>query len=211
MDLRWLAIPCILVDDWGVPLPGVFLRITQRALRTQRSWHHNRAIGRERRAQSSPDLFSTEAARDASPLPPRSSATEATGEPAPQRHVLPKNLRAAVKHLTDEELGLLHEATHQEMKRRGRAQSGAEADSTQSPAPLRPQDRQWPPTAKRSPRSWVDFVELPLTLGQVNVVRSAFRAGISPARIARQFGISLSNVRKVLGSGMTIHKLLGMI
>jgi len=39
-----------------------------------------------------------------------------------------------------------------------------------------------------------------LTRGQVNVIRSAFKAGITPARIARQFGISQSNVRKALAS-----------
>jgi len=39
-----------------------------------------------------------------------------------------------------------------------------------------------------------------LTQGQVNAVRAAFKAGITPSRIARQFGISQSDVRKVLAS-----------
>ena len=39
-----------------------------------------------------------------------------------------------------------------------------------------------------------------LTRGQVNAVRAAFKAGITPSRIARQFGISQSDVRKVLAS-----------
>ncbi len=46
-------------------------------------------------------------------------------------------------------------------------------------------------------------VELPptsLTQGQVNAVRSAFKAGVTPSRIARQFGLSQSNVRKALAS-----------
>ena len=38
----------------------------------------------------------------------------------PQRHVLPKNLRKAVKHLSDEELDLLHAAILEEMKWRGK-------------------------------------------------------------------------------------------
>ena len=75
------------------------------------SWRHNPAMARERREQPSPDLFSTDATRDASALPPTPSATEATAEPDPQRHVLPKNLREAVKHLSDGELDLLHAAT----------------------------------------------------------------------------------------------------
>jgi DNA invertase Pin-like site-specific DNA recombinase len=37
-------------------------------------------------------------------------------------------------------------------------------------------------------------------LVEQNAVRSAFKAGITPARIARQFGISQSNVRKALAS-----------
>ena len=36
--------------------------------------------------------------------------------------------------------------------------------------------------------------------GQLNAVRAARKAGITPSRIARQFGICQSNVRKVLAS-----------
>jgi hypothetical protein len=42
-----------------------------------------------------------------------------------------------------------------------------------------------------------DIAEVPLTRGQVNAVRAAFKAGITPSRTARQFGISQSNVREV--------------
>jgi DNA invertase Pin-like site-specific DNA recombinase len=41
-------------------------------------------------------------------------------------------------------------------------------------------------------------VAVPLTQGKVNAVRAAFKAGITPSRIARQFGISQANVRKAL-------------
>jgi len=41
---------------------------------------------------------------------------------------------------------------------------------------------------------------LSLTRGQVNAVRAAFKAGIGPSRIAREFGISHADVRKVLAS-----------
>jgi hypothetical protein len=54
-----------------------------------------------------------------------------------------------------------------------------------------------PPTEKREHASITD---VPLTRGQVNAVRAAFKAGITPSRIARQFGISQSNVRKALAS-----------
>jgi hypothetical protein len=49
-------------------------------------------------------------------------------ESAPQRHILPKNLRSAVKHLSDGELDLMHAATLEEMKRRGRLPPGVETD-----------------------------------------------------------------------------------
>jgi predicted DNA binding protein len=46
----------------------------------------------------------------------------------------------------------------------------------------------------------VDITKVSLTQGQVNAVRAAFKAGITPSRIARQFGISQSDVRKALAS-----------
>ena len=70
--------------------------------------------------QPTPDLFST-AVRDgtSSPIKPI-PATQATADASSQRHVLPKNLRTAVKHLSDGELDLLHAATLEEMGQRGR-------------------------------------------------------------------------------------------
>ena len=70
-------------------------------------------MGRDRiQQQVTPDLFST-----ASPL----------GEPSPlatlaqeRRHVLPKDLANAVKHLTDQELDLLITVCVEEAKRRGK-------------------------------------------------------------------------------------------
>jgi len=49
-------------------------------------------------------------------------------------------------------------------------------------------------------RCWADIAEVPLTRGQLNAVRAAFKAGITPSRIARQFGTSQANVRKALAS-----------
>jgi hypothetical protein len=53
------------------------------------------------------------------------------------------------------------------------------------------------PTEKRQQ---ADTAEVPLTRGQQNAVRAAFKAGLTPPRIARQFGISQANVRKALAS-----------
>ena len=41
-----------------------------------------------------------------------------------------------------------------------------------------------------------------LTTGKLNAVRAAFKAGVKPSAIARQFGISQSDVRKALAQGL---------
>ncbi len=76
-------------------------------------------MGRDPIEQATPDLFSTNTVGDASPPPPKRGGTEAATETVRQRHILPKNLRTAVKHLRDGELDLMHTATLEEMKRRG--------------------------------------------------------------------------------------------
>jgi hypothetical protein len=43
-------------------------------------------------------------------------------------------------------------------------------------------------------------VAVPLAQGKLNAVRAAFKAGVTPSRIARQFGVSVSDVRKALAS-----------
>ena len=39
-----------------------------------------------------------------------------------------------------------------------------------------------------------------LTTGKLNAVRAAFKAGVKPSAIARQFGISQSDIRKALAT-----------
>jgi DNA-binding NarL/FixJ family response regulator len=158
-------------------------------------------MGREREEHKTPDLFSGAAVTHNSPPPSSPPAPEATAEPAPQRHVLPKNLHRAVKHLSDGELELLHAATLEEMKRRSKLPPSVGVDSQQSPGhSSNSVIKRLPPSDKSSHRRQTDIPEVSLTRGQVNVIRSAFKAGITPARIARQFGISQSNVRKALAS-----------
>jgi hypothetical protein len=146
-------------------------------------------MGRRPADQDTPDLFSTATVRGAS-APPKSPVAGATTESATQLNVLPKNLRNAVKHLSDGELDLMHAATVEEMRRRGRTPKEVQTRSGMA-------EKQSPPTEKRLR---VDIAEITLTRGQVNAVRAAFKAGITPSRIARQFGISKSNVRKALAS-----------
>jgi hypothetical protein len=135
------------------------------------------------------DLFPTA-------TPSMSPATEAATDSKPQRYVLPKNLRNAVKHLSDGELELMHAATLEEMKRRGRTPQGVETDLHTRPDLRKIQS---PPTKTAK----LNAAEVSLTRGQVNAVRSAFRAGITPSRIAREFGIPLSDVRQALARDET--------
>ena len=83
-------------------------------------------MGRDPAEQPTPDLLSTATVRDAFSPPTKPARTEAKTETAPQRYVLPKNLRNAVKHLSDGELDLMHAAILEEMKRRGRTPQGVE-------------------------------------------------------------------------------------
>jgi hypothetical protein len=157
-------------------------------------------MGRDPAKQATPDLFSADAIRDASPSPRKPiSATGAGGETSWQSHVLPKNLRHAVKQLSDGEIDQLFEVAFDEAKRRGRLPPSVAADST--PSSRRPTDLATKSSSTDKPiRRRVDIAEVSLTRGQVNAVRSAFKAGITPSRIARQFGISQSDVREALAS-----------
>ena len=152
-------------------------------------------MGRERGEDFSPDLFSTNTGRDdPSPPPPKPPHTDKTTGPDSRRYILPNNLHDAVKYLNDEELELLRAAALEETKRRGRLPPRVGAESERLPLAKR-----LSPTDKISRRR-ATVAEVSLTRGQVNAVRAAFKAGITPARIARQFGISQSNVRKALAS-----------
>ena len=94
------------------------------------------------------------------------------------RHVLPKDLPNAIKHLSDEELDRLITAALAEMRQRGRRL----------------------PTDKHAPKIKPGLAKASLTRGQLNAVRAAFEAGVTPSRIARQFGLSQSDVRKALAA-----------
>jgi DNA invertase Pin-like site-specific DNA recombinase len=129
-------------------------------------------MGYTRARSSTLDLFSTAPAREpASAVLPTS--------PHVRRHVLPNDLPNAVRQLEDKELEQLFSAVLAEQKRRGKGRP--DTDGTLG--------------SRRIERTTV-----PLTQGKLNAVRAAFKAGVTPSRIARQFGISQSDVRKALAS-----------
>jgi hypothetical protein len=128
-----------------------------------------------RARSSTPDLFSSAPARGV-----HSQPLEPIGSPSavPSRHVLPADLPSAVRHLNDKELDQLLSVVIAEQKRRG---------------------KKLPAEMSRKQRVAV-VTAVPLTQGKLNAIRAAFKAGITPSRIARQFGISQSDVRKALAS-----------
>jgi predicted DNA-binding protein (UPF0251 family) len=160
-------------------------------------------MGREPAEQGAPDLFSTDMVRDASSFATKpTAAASPVADTSTQRHVLPKNLRHAVAQLSNEELDELCEVAVDEAKRRRRLLWSIGAEST--PLSRRLANRA-ASTDKTPRRRKARPAEVSLTLGQVNAVRAAFKAGITPSRIARQFGISQANVRKALASDESVR------
>jgi predicted DNA-binding protein (UPF0251 family) len=125
-----------------------------------------------------PDLFSTVLPREPSSLPPNPPMPTADSAASSPRHVLPSDLSAAIKHLNDQELDQLQAAVTTELKRRGKK----------------------PPLSDKTPSKRVEAAAVSLTPAKLNAVRAAFKAGVRPSKIAKQFGIPQSDVRKALAS-----------
>jgi predicted DNA-binding protein (UPF0251 family) len=128
---------------------------------------------------SIPDLFSTVFPREPSLLPPNPPIPTADNAASSPRHVLPIDLPAAIKHLNDQELEQLLAVVTAEQQRRGKK----------------------PPSHAKTPsKRPVEAASVSLTPGKLSAVRAAFKAGVRPSKIAKQFGVSQSDVRKVLAS-----------
>jgi hypothetical protein len=156
-----------------------------------------RRMGPDRTEPATPNLFSTHMVQDGSTPTRRASAKEAPADTATQRHVLPRDLPNAVKYLSDTELDLLITTSVQEAKRRGRLPPSAQPNPTDEPVAKQSSSRH---------KGQTEIANVSLTRGQVNAVRAATKAGIKPSQIARQFGISQSDVRKVLASDAATQK-----
>lgn len=134
-------------------------------------------MGSGRITSMTPDLVSTVLPREPSLPPLNSPTTSADSAASSPRHVLPSDLPAAIKHLNDQEFEQLLAAVTAEQKRRGKK----------------------PPSHAKTPSKVpVEAVAVPLTPGKLSAVRAAFKAGVRPSKIAKQFGVSQSDVRKVL-------------
>jgi hypothetical protein len=143
-------------------------------------------MGHDPADQPTPELFPTATVRDTSSTATISPAPDRTTDTAPQRHVLPKNLPNALKHLSDGELNLIYAATIEEIKRRGGMPQGIETDlkTLRNRLDVRPNWMNMRSAATKK-RQDVDIAEVPLAQGKLNAVRAAFKAGVTPSRIAR--------------------------
>ena len=137
-------------------------------------------MGRESSPEANRDLFSPAKVDE-------TSSPSVIPSEQKRRHVLPKDLPNAIKHLDDQDLDRLLAVAAAEAKRRGRLPSSNQT-TEQSSSPMR-----------RSLRGrQVQAETVSLTRGQINAVRAASKAGVKPSLIARQFGLSRSDIRKVL-------------
>ena len=125
-------------------------------------------------AQQSPDTSSPSASEPRS-LPLRTDEPAAASSPS---YALPTNLPSALSHLDDDQLDRLLTAAHAEQQRRGKKISASNE-----------------PSRKQKTK---EVNAPPLAQGKLNAVRAAFKAGVTPSRIAREFGISQSDVSKAL-------------
>jgi hypothetical protein len=110
------------------------------------------------------------------PSPTSSPVTgHESGEALSSRHVLPRDLDAAIEHLDDRELERLILAALQERDR-----------------------RKLPVPEKSERKSQTEMATVALPQGKLNAIRAAFKAGVPPSRIAQQFGVSRSDVQAAL-------------
>jgi hypothetical protein len=100
-------------------------------------------------------------------------------EPARERptYQLPRNLPNALSHLDDDQLERLLRAVNVELERRGKK------------APIRQRIERKQPAEDGAP---------PLAFGKLNAIRAAFKAGVKPSAIAKQFGVSQADVHRSL-------------
>jgi hypothetical protein len=113
--------------------------------------------------------------------------------------VLPKDLPKALGYLDDQDLDRLLGAAINEAKRRGRLPPSLDANSPKAAIGSRESiPKGSPPAEAPSRRRQNQNAPPSLTRGQINAVRAAFKAGITPSRIARQFGLTQSDVRRAL-------------
>jgi DNA-directed RNA polymerase specialized sigma subunit len=98
-----------------------------------------------------------------------------TETPRSSRYILPRDLDTAIQQLDDQELERLVLVALEERARRKK-----------------------PLVQEVQRKRDSEAVAVSLPQGKLNVVRAAFKAGVTPTRIAREFGLSRSDVQRAL-------------
>jgi hypothetical protein len=127
-----------------------------------------------------PDVFSAQQPSDISSLAASKPKLKEHASAASPSYALPTNLPSALGHLDNDQLDRLLAALLAERE----ARDGKKVLVSNEPSREKP--------GKKAASS--------LPQGKLNAVRASFKAGVKPSQIARQFGISQSDVRKALGS-----------
>src|SRR5437660_3649394 len=135
------------------------------------------------------DLFATPAtAKTTDRSDDAQSRTELKRTASQPRHLLPKDLAGALARMGDAEIDSLLKAVTTEARRRDRL------------APHQPGEETGADARSHRGRVTADAGAASLTTGKLNAVRAAFKAGVRPSAIARQFGVSQSDARKALAA-----------
>lgn len=108
-------------------------------------------------------------------------APRSSGSGEGPKTVLPQNLAASLRHLAEQDIRRLAEALAVEMDRRGLA---AAKENNQSPRNGAP-----------------DPVMSKLTRSQISLIQSSIKAGVKPAVLSRQFGITRAQITAVMKAG----------
>ena len=164
LKIRWISAEVGVwrpLCDYGTGANGSTIRIM--SIPSNRLSEPELSSSGERGSSSSVALSSPAAGRD----------VEAE---RPSRYVLPQDLDAAIRRLSDPDLERLATAVLDERSRRRGPQARQESHGKR-------------PDEASSPS---------LPLGKVNAVRAAFQAGVTPKRIAREIGLSRSEVKSAL-------------
>jgi hypothetical protein len=183
------------LDPSGAPRLGSFLVGNARttaviglrgpvAVDRQGLHHYHMGISGNR-PSIKPDLFSALQPPDTVSPPtntPKSlpSCTTELAAAASPSYALPTNLPSALRHLDENQLDRLLVAVLAERKARGSKKLSL--------------------SDGRRHKKRTKEVALPLAQGKLNAVRAAFNAGVRPSRIARECGISQSDVRRALAN-----------
>ena len=126
------------------------------------------------------DLFSLDPSPASKSVSHGEQNSSQENEPArdkPPSYQLPSNLPSALSHLDNDQLERLLMAVKVELERRGK---------------IAPIDKQLSENLLQKEGA------LPLAFGKLNAIRAAFKAGVKPSAISKQFGVSQTDVHRAL-------------